>query len=152
MLRKLGFTLLWPGLYFYFLGSRRARVMVRHEDEILLIRDSGRYFFDPNSWTIPGGGIKWREDPRVAAVRELREELGIELESDSLQFLAEQSSGSYGLRYTALFFEAVVPYKPTLVLPTKEVRNAQWFTPTAARRLPLKREAQQALALLAEDR
>lgn len=151
MLRKLGFTILWPGLFIYFLGSTRTRVLLRHDDEVLLIRDSGRYFFDPEVWTLPGGGVHRGEEPTVAAVRELEEELGIVLEPDSLRLLSRQASGDNGFRYTALFFDAVVAHQPTLHVPSREVRQARWFTPQAAQQLPLKREARQALKLLADQ-
>ena len=45
-------------------------------DEILLVRHTyGR----TRDWELPGGGVKRREEPRDAARREIREELGIEI-------------------------------------------------------------------------
>ncbi|MGH7240812.1 MAG: NUDIX hydrolase [Candidatus Saccharimonadales bacterium] len=152
MLRKLGFMLLWPGLFLYFLGSKRARVVLRHDDEILLIRDSSRYFSDQTLWTLPGGGIHAGEEATDAAVRELHEELGVSIEPDILRFLSRERSGGYRLRYTAYFYDAQVTQKPKLVVPSKEVCDAQWFSIEAASQLPLKREAYRVLQLLAEQR
>jgi 8-oxo-dGTP pyrophosphatase MutT (NUDIX family) len=44
-------------------------------DEVLLVRHTyGRRW----EWDLPGGGARRREHPRRAAVREVREELGVE--------------------------------------------------------------------------
>ena len=53
--KKLGFMLLWPGLFLYFFASHRTRVILTCGDEILLIQDASRYFFDTESWALPGG-------------------------------------------------------------------------------------------------
>jgi ADP-ribose pyrophosphatase YjhB (NUDIX family) len=50
-------------------------VLVNDADEILLIRRS-----DNGNWAVPGGGIDLGESVRQAAVREAREETGIECE------------------------------------------------------------------------
>jgi 8-oxo-dGTP diphosphatase len=152
MLRKLGFILAWPGLFLYFLGSKRTRVIIRCGEEILLVRDSGRYFFDADSWTIPGGGIQRGEEASVAAVREIHEELGIKLEPEELKQIAQMVSGGNGLRYTALFFEVKLARKPTIEALSNELSEAQWFPRSEAQQLPLKREAHQALQLLVSDK
>lgn len=151
MFRKLGFMVLWPGLFVYFLGSKRTRVIIQHGSEVLLVRSSGRYFFDRDAWTLPGGGIQRGEEPTVATVREAHEELGIRLEPDALTYITKQKSGDNGLQYMAYFFRITLNTRPTLTLSPKEIRDAQWFTLQAAQQLPLKREARQALVLLADQ-
>lgn len=150
--RKLGFMLLWPGLFLYFLGSRRTRTLLVHKDEILLVQDSLRFFSDNESWTLPGGGIKRGENLNVAAARELREELNISIEPSALTLLSEQQSGGYGLTYKAYFMLYECTVKPKLGKLSYELRSARWFSIKDAAALPLKREATQALALLASHR
>ncbi len=147
--RKVGFMLLWPGLFLYFFGSRRTRTILLHEDEILLVQDGLRFFNEGESWTLPGGGIKRGEDVQVAAVREVREELGITIEPNAVTLLSEQQSGGYGLTYHAYFLLYKCTAKPEIGTLSHELRTARWFSMQQAERLPLKREAQQALALLA---
>jgi 8-oxo-dGTP diphosphatase len=56
-----------------------AIVLVRTNGELLLIRTSYRPWF-----TVPGGRVERGEEPRHAAVRELREEVGIAVAPDAL--------------------------------------------------------------------
>lgn len=149
LLRKIGFFLIWPGLFIYFRGSTRARVVIRCGNEILLIRDRQRFFSNPELWTLPGGGIHKHEDAQAAAVRELYEELGVQLAPERLRFLSHERSGSHGLQYMAYFYDVQLPVRPHLKVPSKEVATAHWFSLEAARQQPLKREAERILQLLA---
>jgi 8-oxo-dGTP pyrophosphatase MutT (NUDIX family) len=51
-------------------------LLVDHEGRVLLFRGEARRVF----WFPPGGEIEPGEDPRAAAVREVREETGLELD------------------------------------------------------------------------
>lgn len=147
--RKIGFMLLWPGLFLYFAGSRRTRIMLVSGGEILLVRDSSRYFFDSESWTLPGGGIKRGEEVSVAAARELFEELGISVEPDALVLLGNQPSGGHGLNYQAYFLLYQADAKPIATAISHEISAVRWISLEEATKLPLKLEARQGLALLA---
>ena len=50
--------------------------MILYQNEIILVR----HWYN-TLWVMPGGGIKKHETPEQAAVREIKEELGIEIES-----------------------------------------------------------------------
>ncbi|XP_059470643.1 diphosphoinositol polyphosphate phosphohydrolase NUDT4B [Neocloeon triangulifer] len=54
---------------------RAACICVKspQENEVLLVTSSAR----PDHWIVPGGGVEPNEEPRVAAVREVREEAGV---------------------------------------------------------------------------
>ncbi|XP_037069077.1 diphosphoinositol polyphosphate phosphohydrolase 1-like [Pollicipes pollicipes] len=55
---------------------RAAGVCVKDEEEkeVLLVSSSK----EPNKWVVPGGGVEPDEQPDRAAVREVREEAGVE--------------------------------------------------------------------------
>jgi ADP-ribose pyrophosphatase YjhB (NUDIX family) len=68
----------YPLIRLYWKIKKNARgvaVVVRHNDEILLIKHS---YGNPR-WSIPGGGINRNEAPEAAALRETYEEVGIKL-------------------------------------------------------------------------
>ena len=54
-----------------------AYALIRRDDSVLLTRISDRGAH-PGSWTLPGGGIDHGESPRLAVVREVQEECGVE--------------------------------------------------------------------------
>ncbi|RMC47222.1 NUDIX domain-containing protein [Lactobacillus sp. ESL0228] len=64
----------------------RARVVLYNQkvDKVLLIH---RTKYGRDYWVVPGGGSKGRESPQETAVREIHEELGIELVSTNLEYL-----------------------------------------------------------------
>lgn len=147
--QKLGFMLLWPGLFLYFLGSKRTRVILVYKDQVLLIQDRSRYFFDDASWTFPGGGIHLGEKVTTAAAREVKEELGITIDPARLELLAVQRSGGYGLQYQAHFLVYTCTSQPNLSPDLKEVRTTRWYKLSETSHLLLKREAEHGLQLLA---
>ncbi|MFP5224867.1 MAG: NUDIX hydrolase [Actinomycetota bacterium] len=49
-------------------------------DQILLCRISDQLPQDSGSWTLPGGGLEFGEDPASAMVREVHEETGLVVE------------------------------------------------------------------------
>ena len=61
-----------------------AGVIIRCEDEFLLMKRSLEVDNYPNTWSIPGGGVEDDEIPYQAAIRELFEET--QIDSSELEF------------------------------------------------------------------
>lgn len=53
--------------------------LIRRDASVLLCRIAEGYG-DAGAWTLPGGGVEFGETPEAAAVREIREETGLEVE------------------------------------------------------------------------
>lgn len=51
---------------------------------LLFLRDDYPHIKYPNRWDLPGGGVEPEETPEECIVREMREEIGIELTGFSL--------------------------------------------------------------------
>ncbi|HEY5628326.1 MAG TPA: NUDIX domain-containing protein [Candidatus Limnocylindrales bacterium] len=60
-----------------------AYAWCEHDGHVLLCRVAGR-LPGGGHWTLPGGGLRFGEDPQRAAVREVREETGLAVELGEL--------------------------------------------------------------------
>lgn len=60
-------------------------IVIKNKDRMLLLRRKDGF------WEFPGGGVDWGEDPENSAVREVKEETGIEIRKP-LQFLGITSA------------------------------------------------------------
>ncbi len=74
----------------------RAQVVLLREDRILLARHRrGAHVY----WVLPGGGVEPSETSEEAAVREVREETGLEIEVVRLLYVEEPcSDGAFPVR------------------------------------------------------
>ncbi|MDQ6910806.1 MAG: NUDIX domain-containing protein [Actinomycetota bacterium] len=114
-----------------------ACIVVREDGAILLVRHSYRA-----GWGLPGGLIRRREEPRDAALRESREEVGLDLELTTGPTVIVDSPGR---RIDVIFEARVLPDSPRQVAVAHfpEIVEVQWFQPG---RLPqLQEEAAGAL-------
>ena len=130
-LGMIAFWLGWPVLFFYLRYGKRTRVLLLCGDKVLVVRS----WHGSGKWSLPGGGLHKGEDPKVGAVRELREETGIRLETDALQHLISGRQQTRGLSYDYICFSAVIqrelPVKPQMFeiadvawLPVKELNQS----------------------------
>lgn len=84
-------------------------------------------------WEFPGGKVESEEFPRVALVREIAEELGIELETSALHPALLADSGSNG--EVVLFLYTATRWRGTIT--AHEGQDWGWFTRSQAAKLPM---------------
>ena len=103
------------------LRTRGVKVMVFNaKGELLLIRNS---YGNKDVFVLPGGGIRPFERPAAAALREVREEVGITAERVTLRSIHQ--SRAEGKRDTIHLFSAYTEETPT---PDEvEVEEARFF-------------------------
>jgi ADP-ribose pyrophosphatase YjhB (NUDIX family) len=108
----------------HLFSGRYGRVEGAH----VLVRDrAGRYlvvrttYLDPG-WGLPGGRVERRETPESAAVRETREETGVEVEAGRLRLV--DTRRSYGVSFV---FDAQVT-GGTLEPQLGEIAETGWLT------------------------
>ncbi|WP_435416914.1 NUDIX domain-containing protein [Parerythrobacter aurantius] len=89
------------------------------EGEVLMLRHS----YGPAVWSLPGGGIGRGEDPAAAALREVYEELRIELARVTLLGIVEDTIS--GSPHTTHLFHAVTDQYPQV--DRREVVEARFF-------------------------
>ncbi len=100
-------------------SNRGAGVAVWYQDQILVVRHSYR-----PGWSLPGGQIKKNEEPRSAAPRELREEVGIQTAPESLIQIYESQPGKF-------LFECRLQTRPVLKIDKREIIEARFVDPVA---------------------
>ncbi len=124
----------------YRLGFRAARLWWRlrrpaHDGAVVAVWLGGRvlavqqsYRANP-SWS--GGGIRRGEEPREAARRELREELGLEVAPDDLVLAREMVVDWDFRRDHVRIFELHLRTGPVLRIDNREIVAARFVEPRA---------------------
>ena len=107
-------------------------IVVNDRDEILMIRRT-----DNDNWAVPGGAMDLGESIAEAAVRETREETGIDCEITGL--VGIYTSPRHVIRYTSneevrQEFSIVFTARPTggSLRPSSESSEPQWVAPATA--------------------
>jgi 8-oxo-dGTP pyrophosphatase MutT (NUDIX family) len=102
-----------------------ALVVLWHGERVLMV-----YVRERTCWELPGGGIEPGESPRQAAVRELWEETGQQIDPEELRFvghartaLGPQQRVLYGGVFTAR------TERPRAFAPNSEIAAVHWRTP-----------------------
>ena len=124
----------------YRLGFRAARLWWRlrrpaHDGAVVAVWWDGRILAVQQSYRAnlswPGGGIGRGEEPREAARRELREELGLEVAPDDLVLAREMVVEWDFRREHVRVFELRLHEEPSLRIDNREVVAARFVEPRA---------------------
>lgn len=116
--------------------------------ELFLAHPGGPFWRnkDDGAWTFPKGEYTVDEDPLVAARREFREEIGLDLDGEFIDLGAVKQSGGKIVRVFAAegdcdpaairsnTFKQVWPPKSGRYVEFPEVDRAGWFSPADARK------------------
>ncbi len=117
------FWLAWPFWYFYFKFSQnRSRVLVVSEGKILVLKG----WLGSGKWGLPGGGAHKSEKLIESAIRELKEEVGINTPESALQKIGNRLHKSHGLSYRAYYFVLELNNIPAIKLRKIEISEAIW--------------------------
>jgi 8-oxo-dGTP pyrophosphatase MutT (NUDIX family) len=101
--------------------TRGVKCLIARGREVLLVRHTyGR----ETRWELPGGGVKRREEPADAARREVREELGIDIED--WRFLGDLFERIDRKRDRLWCYSAELGER-RIVRNEAEIAEARWF-------------------------
>ena len=103
-----------------------AMVAVWWRERVLAVQQS--YRANP-SW--PGGGVRRGEEPREAARRELREQLGLDVRPGDLVFAREMVADGDFRRDRVLVFELRLRAEPVIRMDHREAVAARFVEPRA---------------------
>ncbi|SHN42265.1 ADP-ribose pyrophosphatase YjhB, NUDIX family [Cryptosporangium aurantiacum] len=94
-----------------------------HDDRLLLVRQP-----PSTGWSLPGGLLDRHEHPRDAAVREVREEIGVTLDADAVAPIVPNAHVNPFVQQVDLIFTATVDADATEVTVDQvEIGEARWF-------------------------
>lgn len=108
---------------------------IHREGKVLLIKRK----FDPNRgrWSLPGGLLEVGEEPMEGARREVREELGLEVEVERLLQVAneviEDEKGRVRFHFVLIDY-LMTPVSEKITL-NDESEEFSWFEPSAIKEL-----------------
>jgi 8-oxo-dGTP pyrophosphatase MutT (NUDIX family) len=114
-------------------GARVAGVVLHNQHILLQGEPQGAF------WTLPGGGIDLLESSQQALKREMREELGVEIQIKRLLWFVEHFFASvedgkihheFGLFFLITFLDASHVYQLETIIPSVEAGRTiifQWF-------------------------
>jgi len=80
----------------------RVAVALEEEGKVLLIRHQKG---SKTYWLVPGGGVEYGESVRQAAVREMQEETGLDVQVDELAMVAESLAPDHSRHVLHLVFK-----------------------------------------------
>ncbi|MEV6516718.1 NUDIX domain-containing protein [Micromonospora chalcea] len=123
----------------------RLRTMIGHEliqmpsVSVIVVDDRARVLLvrhaeDGNGWAVPGGAVDIGESPAQAAVREIREEIGVRISRPRLldvlggpEFEVTYPNGDRVAYFTAVYQATISDGEP---FPDhEEISELDWFTP-----------------------
>ena len=107
-------------------------VALWNRNEVLLVRNSYVPYY-----CLPGGYLRRGETARDAAVRELREEVGITTDAQALDLVLEITHEWEGKRDHVQIFALELPSRPAVDVDHREVVEADWWSPDRALGLEL---------------
>jgi len=99
-------------------------VLITRDNEVLLLRRANVH--GAGSWAPPGGHLEYGEAPEECAIREAKEETGLDVEAVEFRALTNDVFAE-GKHYITLFMEAARWVgKPSLAAPG-EAAEIGWF-------------------------
>src|SRR5512145_177535 len=102
--------------------------------EVLLVRRNPEARFMGGAWVFPGGAVDGAEDHRVAGVREVAEEAGVELPDPAALVLFSRwiTPPEVTIRFDTLFFLVAAPDGVEPRPDGGETVDVRWYEPQAA--------------------
>ncbi|KAJ8748190.1 hypothetical protein K2173_000598 [Erythroxylum novogranatense] len=100
--------------------------VMNNEGEVLVVKEKHGGFRGTGVWKLPTGVVNEREDICAAAIREVKEETGIDVEF--VEILAFRQSHQSFFRKSDLFFVCMLkPLHFDIQKQDSQVENAQWM-------------------------
>ena len=123
LIGRLAFAIILPAFRLYLKKTQRAYVIIRVDGQILLSKN----WIGRQKWQLPGGGIDKNESPEQAAIRELKEEAGINARASQLSKITEGIWQTDRLGYKYYIFGLELKNKPAIKQLYPEIIETAWL-------------------------
>lgn len=123
LIGKIIYILTWPAIRLLLIGTTRVYVIIRSNDEILVTKN---WLGLHKKWRLPGGGLKRQEDPLNGLTREIKEELGLDINGLKLNLVTPKPFKN-SAAYNYLIYTLNYPKKPILTVNNREVAEHKWL-------------------------
>lgn len=108
-------------------GSIRVKVLILSPDskQVLLVKN----LLSQQKWTLPGGGVKREETAIQAARREIKEELGLNIDIEGLKVIDEfdYKETETGAQWRAVILSCSLDSQQPVRLNRGELIKYSWF-------------------------
>lgn len=119
------------------IGVGVGALIQNERGELLLALRSQQAKNERGKWEIPGGAVEFGETLKQALQREIREEIGIEIEVGELLHVCDHILTEEQQHWVSpTFICKIISGTPTIMEPRK-CDALQWFLPADALKLPL---------------
>lgn len=120
----------------FFPAVEVASCFCEYENTFLILkRHPGKS--QGNTWGVPAGKLERGETPRMAVIREVQEEVGLEVDSPDLEEIGKLYIRLPHIDYIYHMFHKPFTTRPSISLNLKEHIEARWLTIQEASLLPL---------------
>lgn len=117
------FIILLPLVRIVIRRTERVYVSVTCNGEYLLIKN----WLARDTWRLPGGGLRRGESYKTAAIREIHEELGVELRVTDVRYLGKSVATTDKLGFGYELFTAEIPSKTAVTTYQLEITELTWM-------------------------
>ena len=139
------YWLAWPAYQVYFRFGDRTRVVIVQQGKILAMQQ----WIGTGRWSLPGGGLHRHEEPLIGALREVREETGLQLVPGQLQYLGRHAYRQHGHHFYFHAYVCELNDLPELHRQWYEVAALTWLPPASFTRADAAQDAVMCVQLAA---
>lgn len=111
------------------LHNEVAVFIINNNKQVLLQKRSANKRFNPNKWALCAGHVDVNESLENAALRELKEEVGLEIPLEELHPIAERefTLGDSNSHITYFFYTKSNKSETDFIIQKEELSEVKWF-------------------------
>lgn len=111
------------------LHNEVATFIINDKKQVLLQKRSANKRFNPNKWALCAGHVDANESLETAALREIKEEVGLDISIDNLQSFAERefTISDSNSHITYFYYTKSNKEESDFIIQKEELSEVKWF-------------------------